>query len=129
MPLRIGAIALSMLCFVALTSFPGWQEENDGDTGSGIWVKPFPSRALLMLCLIGSALSMMFMLASALWQHVAAASAKSLIEAGSQGFSSAHVGAAAMALVWIGFMSSAVVTSYFAALLLYYRRLDRLTDE
>jgi hypothetical protein len=34
-----------------------------------------------------------------------------------------------MALVWIGFMSSAGVTVYFAALLLYYRRLDRLTDE
>lgn len=126
---RIGAIALSVLCFVALTSFPDWHEENNGDTGSEIWVKPFPSRSTLTLCLVGSALSMMFMLASALWQHVAAASTKSLIEAGSQGFAAAHVGAAAMALVWIGLMSSAVVTVYFAALLLYYRRLDRLTDE
>ena len=82
-----------------------------------------------MLCVVSSALSMMFMLASALWQHVAAASAKSLIEAGSQRFAVAHVGAAAMALVWLGFMFSAVVTLFFAALVLYYKRLDRLYDD
>jgi len=118
-----------MLCFVALTSFPGWHEENYGDTGSEVWVKSFPSRRLLMLCLVSSGLNMMFMLASALWQHVAAASAKSLIEAGSQGFAAAHVGGAAMALVWLGFTLNAVVTLYFAALISYYKWLDRMTDE
>ena len=66
-------------------------EEDDRDTGSEIWIKPFHSRALLILCLIISALSMMFMLASALWQHVAAALAKSLIEAGTQGFAAAQI--------------------------------------
>jgi hypothetical protein len=120
---------LSILCFVGLTSFPGWHEESDGRTGSEIWVKPFPSRGVLMLCLVGSGLSMMFMLASALWQHVAAASAKSLIEAGSQGFATAHIGGAAMALVWLGFMFSAVVTLYFIALAWYYKWLDKLSDD
>lgn len=120
---------MSILCFVALTSFPGWREETDERMGSEIEFKPFPSRGQLMLCVVSSALSMMFMLASALWQHVAAASARSLIEAGSQGFATAHVGDVAMALVWLGFMFSAVVMLYFVALAWYYKWLDRLYDE
>jgi hypothetical protein len=125
----IGAIALSILCFIALASFPSWREETDERTGSEIDIKPFPSGKILMLCVISSALTMMFMLASSLWQHVAAASAKSLIEAGSQGFAAAHVGGAAMALVWLGFMFSAVVTVYFVALAWYFNWLDRLYDD
>lgn len=116
---------MSILCFIALTLFPGWLEETDEE----IEIKPFPSRGQLMLCVVSSALSMMFMLASALWQHVAAASAKSLIEAGSQGFATAHVGGVAMALVWLGFMFSAVVTLYFVALAWYYKWLERMYGE
>lgn len=120
---------MSILCFIALTSFPNWREETNEQTGSEIDIKPFPSGRILMLCVVSSALSMMFMLASALWQHVAAASAKSLIEAGSQGFAAAHVGGAAMALVWLEFMFSAVVTLYFVALVWYIKWLDRLYDD
>jgi hypothetical protein len=72
---------------------------------------------------------MMFMLTSSLWQHVAAASAKSLIEAGSQRFAAAHIGGAAMALVWLGFTFSAVVTLYCVALVWHIKGLDRLYDD
>jgi hypothetical protein len=97
-------MALSTLCFVGLSTFPGWQEEDD------CRIKPFPGRSVVRLCTSASALAFTLMLAAALWQHIAAACAVSVIEAMSQGYVVGHVGIAAAALVWLSFVASAVAT-------------------
>ena len=125
---RIGAMCLSGIVFAGLATFPGWHEDIDERTGQAIDIKPFPSRPVMQVCLFLSALSSIFGLASALWQHVAAAAASSLASSITQNDLKGCVGSIAAALVWI---SSALLIIAFIGLLALYRSirmLDRLTD-
>lgn len=124
---RISAMALSILCFVALSTFPGWQEEVDAVTGSDVDIKPFPNRAVMRLCIAASALASALILIAALWQHVAAACAVAVIGAVTQGYVVGHVGTAAVALVWLTFVTTTVATVGLCICAASIRRSNRLT--
>lgn len=126
---RFGGIALCILAFLLLATFPGWHEEKDARTGSDIDIKPFPSRPVTLVCLFALGMAALFLLTSAIWQHVAAASAATAISSATQGCLSGHVGPAATALVWIAFIL--VFVSFVAIAVMVYsiKLLDRLTND
>nr|POE72060.1 hypothetical protein CFP56_11936 [Quercus suber] len=125
---RIGAAALTGLAFVLLATFPGWHVERDQFTGSDIEIKPFPSRPVTLVAFFTLALATLFVLASALWQHVASASAAALIESTSQGYLSGHVGPAAAALVWASLVLVLVACLGIFLMIQSIDLLDKLTD-
>ena len=127
--LIFGAIALSALAFMGLATFPGWHEEHNHETGSDINIKPFPSRPVSQGVLFLLCAASLFLGTSALWQHVAAASAASMIDSGSQGFLSGHVGPAAAGLVWLTLALVGVAAIAILVMVMSIRLLDRLTDE
>ncbi|KAK4557013.1 hypothetical protein LTR86_005994 [Recurvomyces mirabilis] len=127
--LLFGAIAFAVLCFVGLATFPGWHDEVDERTGSEIEVKPFPSRNVAKICLFASGLATLLALTAALWQHIAAAAAASMVEEATGNGVSGHVGAAAAALAWLGFGLSGLATIGIAVMIYSISVLDRMTDE
>ncbi|SMQ48935.1 unnamed protein product [Zymoseptoria tritici ST99CH_3D7] len=124
-----GAIALSALAFFGLSTFPGWHEERDTRTGSDIVVKPFPSRPVSRACLFLLAFASLFLMTSALWQHVAAATAASIISTSTQGYLSGSVGPAAAVLVWLALAFTAVAGIGILVMILSIHLLDGLTDD
>nr|POE51864.1 hypothetical protein CFP56_26071 [Quercus suber] len=127
--LLIGAMAFTGLAFILLATFPGWHEENDARTGEMVDVRPFPNRQVSIVAFFALAMATVFMLASALWQHVAAASAATLIASTSQGSLSGHVGAAASALAWASFVLVILSCIGILVMILSIRLLVELTDE
>jgi hypothetical protein len=124
-----GAIALSAIAWLGLATFPGWHEEHDARTGEDIDIKPFPSRSVSHMCLFMCCLATLFLLTSALWQHVAAATAASIISSSTQGYLSAHVGPAAATLIWLAWALLVLPGIGLLVLIWSIRLLDRLTDE
>jgi hypothetical protein len=104
----ITGLALLLLGFIGLTTMSGLYSEIDERTGSEREVKPFPSRDVLRLTAKVLDLGAFLLLVSAIWQHVAAASAASMISSVSQGQVTTHVGAWAVALVWVGFIVAVI---------------------
>lgn len=127
--LLLGAMALSTLTFLGLATFPGWHEEHDPKTGSDIHVKPFPNRRVSNACLFFLCLASLFMSTSALWQHVAAASAASMITSATQGYLTGHVGPAAAAMIWLASGLVVVSTIMLVVMILSIHLLDRLSDD
>ncbi|KAK3672444.1 hypothetical protein LTR78_007751 [Recurvomyces mirabilis] len=125
-----GAIALAVLCFVGLATFPVWHNEVDEGTGSEIDIKPFPSRPVARVCRFASGLATFLALTTALWQHIAAAAAAaSMVEEATGNGVSGHIGAAATALAWLGFGFSGLATIGIAVMIYSISVLNRLTDD
>ena len=93
-------MALTCLDFVALASFPGWTEARDETTGSDFDIKPYPSRAISEATAFALLMASLLILASCLWQHVAAALVVTTVSSMSQQRVVGHVGATAAVLVW-----------------------------
>ncbi|KAK5118783.1 hypothetical protein LTR85_007989 [Meristemomyces frigidus] len=127
--LLIGGIGLSLLAFLGLATFPRWHEEHDFATGSDIDVEPFPSRPVSHLCMFLLGMASLFFLTGAMWQHVAAASAASMVSTTTQGYLSGHIGPAAMALAWTSFLLVAIAFAGLTAMVLSIAILGRLTDD
>lgn len=79
-------------------------------------------------CIAASGLAMVFLLVSALWQHVAAAATLSVARSVTHDQLNGSVGAAATALVWLTFGLS--VLPFLGLLIMAWsiHILDRLTD-
>lgn len=122
-------MALTSLAFVLLATLPGWHQEHDAVTGSDLDIKPFPSRSVLQVILFALTFAALFLLASALWQHVAAASAATLIGSTSQGYLSGHVGSIAAILVWVPLVLVALAAMETYATIMSIHILDRLVDD
>lgn len=122
-------MALTGLAFAGLATFPGWHEERDARTGSDIDIKPFPSRPVSQAVMALLFIASIFLLVSALWQHVAAVSAATNISTLSQRRLIVKVGAAAVALVWLSLAMVLVVAQGMLVMILSIHLLDRLTDE
>lgn len=90
-----------------MASFPGWHTDV-GDAGSEIDVKPFPSRSVSHVTLAAMSLAAILVLVSALWQHVATATAASMGGGLAYGTVRGGVGAAAMVLGWGGLLLAVI---------------------
>jgi hypothetical protein len=91
-----------VLAFILISTFPGWEEEQDEITGSEIDVMPFPARSKVHFSLLLTFFASMFALIGTIWQHTSAVTAATLLEASTSGAIKGHVGAAATAFAWIG---------------------------
>ncbi|KAF3387323.1 hypothetical protein F1880_001416 [Penicillium rolfsii] len=92
-------VILTFICFLLLSTFPGWHNEVD-ETGSEREVKPFPSQHVVVACLFVSGIGFGFSLISILWQHINSSSTASMAETLTYGTVTGHVGGVAMALGW-----------------------------
>ena len=126
---RIAGLALLLLGFAGLATFPGWHEEVDERTGEELEIKPFPSRDISRAAAKVLDLGAFLLLVSAIWQHVAAASAASMISSATQGHVTTHVGAWAVALVWVGFVLSLIPAIGVETMITSFSLLDELTDD
>jgi hypothetical protein len=125
----IASVALLLLGFIGLATVPGWHTEIDERTGSEIDVKPFPSRDVIRPTAKVMDLGAFLLLVSAIWQHVAAASAASMISSAAQGQLTTHVGAGAVALVWVGFIMALIPAIGVEILITSISLLDELIDD
>ena len=125
---RFIVIVVAILCFVMLSTFPGWHEEVD-EAGSTVEVRPFPSRLVSQAAMVALAVGFAFGIISALWQHISTAAAASMAEKLSYGQINGHVGPAAMALGWIGVALIGVVALGLLVMILSINLIRRLTDD
>lgn len=121
------SIILSLACFLLLSTFPGWHEE-EGSDGSEREVKPFPSRPVSTVALFCITIAGIFSLVSALWQHLSAAATVSMVKAFGYGYVRGHVGTIAMVLGWGGITLIAVVTVGLLIMILSIRMLSQMVD-
>lgn len=105
--LFIIVILLCAATMIALSTFPGWHEEEDTE-GSLREIKPFPSRAVSTLALLSSLLATAVAYVAALWQHTSCAATGTLFESLRYGAVEVHIGAGAAALGWISVFVCAV---------------------
>ncbi|KZN86496.1 hypothetical protein EN45_050250 [Penicillium chrysogenum] len=82
-------VALMFICFLLLSTFPGWHEEV-GDDGDERQVKPFPSEAALLASLLAASASSGFGLITILWQHVNSSATATMAEILTYGAVSGH---------------------------------------
>ena len=115
--------------FFGLSTFPGWHEEHDPRTGSDIDIKPFPSRTTSLIVALELALGSLLWLTAGLWQHVAAAAIGTMLSSTAQGDIDSHVGAAAVALVWVCLALVSVSFVGIVVMIMSISMLYRLTDE
>lgn len=128
MKLRIIAVAVTFVCFLALATFPGWHEEVDED-GSEREVKPFPSRPVSQVALGLSALGFIFALISILWQHINSSATGTLSESLTYGAIESHVGTAAMILGWAAVVCLGVVALALLIMIMSISLLRELTED
>lgn len=122
-------MVLTSVTMAGLAAFPGWHEEIDGETGSVVDVKPFPSRQVSRICAACITLSTVFSLTAATWQHVAATSSASVSKyAFGRGWDT-EVGSIAAGLVWASFFLNAIVMLGLNVMMYSISVLNRLTDE
>lgn len=126
---RLIADILSLLATIGLFTFPGWQEEVDGETGDLIVMKPFPSRRITFILVVLTGFASGLAFAASLWQHTTASAIASLTETVSHGTVGASVGGAAVALVWFPFALSFTVFLGIFVMVISIAMLDRMTDE
>jgi hypothetical protein len=125
---RVGALALAVLGFLGLATFPGWHEEIDARTGDRIDIKAFPSSKVSLFVAIALGAASLLLMVSALWQHVAAASVVALMSSTAQGKDVvAHAGLASMALGWMSFALATLAFQGIVISTFYVGFLDRLT--
>lgn len=121
-------MALEGLAFIGFATFPGWHEEHDARTGEDIDIKPFPSWAVAKGVTLTTGMASLMTLVSALWQHVAAASAAMTIESLTQGKVVGHVGAAAVGLIWVSFALMILVFVGILVMILGIHRVNSLIE-
>ncbi|KAJ6177910.1 hypothetical protein N7519_008371 [Penicillium mononematosum] len=121
-------VALMFICFLLLSTFPGWHEEVDED-GSELHVKPFPSEAVTLACLLALGASSGFGFISILWQHVNSSATATMAEILTYGAVSGHVGGVAMALGWLSIGLVALVCVGLWVMRLSISLVRNLTDE
>lgn len=127
----IAAIALALIAFCLLLTFPGWHTETDDDDDncSEREVKPFPSRQVSEIALAASTFASMFALVSMMWQHTASVAAATTAQDLGYGTVKSEIGTAALALGWLGFALMVLTTISLLVMILSIRILDLLTDE
>ncbi|KAK3387744.1 Ca2+ regulator and membrane fusion protein Fig1-domain-containing protein [Podospora didyma] len=108
--LALTSAVLMLLLILAIATFPRWRTELDYNTEDGAsqepeerFVKPFPSRHVLIICLLVALLGALLSLVAAVWQHSSATSTATTIAFITRGEVRATIGAAATALVWLAF--------------------------
>jgi hypothetical protein len=121
-------VPLVFISILLLGTFPSWHTEDDGE-GSEREVKPFPSRPVSYIILALLTLSSLLIFVSVFWQHIAAASALSMVHSLSYETVKVSVGAVAMVLGW-----GSVALDIIAAIGIYVmvasiRVLSEMTDE
>ncbi|KAF7122253.1 hypothetical protein CNMCM5793_000210 [Aspergillus hiratsukae] len=122
------AVVLTFICFILLTTFPGWHEEVDQD-GEEREVKPFPSPKVSQAALGTSALGFIFGLVSILWQHINSSAAGTMSESLTYGAVEAHVGTAAMILGWAAVVCLGIVALALLVMIMSIRVLHMLTED
>ncbi|KAJ5788392.1 hypothetical protein N7457_003382 [Penicillium paradoxum] len=122
------AILACFICFIILSTFPGWHEEIDDD-GSEREVKPFPSRPLSHIVMYLSFLGAGFGFISVLWQHINSSSTVSMAETLTYGGVTGHVGALAMSLGWIAVGATGLVGIGLHVMILSIELIRVLTDD
>jgi hypothetical protein len=125
---RYIVVALIFICFVLLSTFPGWHEEVD-ENGSERDVKPFPSGPVLSTCFLAMGAGFGFGLISVLWQHINSSSTATMAETLTYGAVSGHVGGAAMALGWVSIGLSAAIFIGLLVMKLSISILTSLTED
>ncbi|OQE19313.1 hypothetical protein PENFLA_c019G03771 [Penicillium flavigenum] len=121
-------VALMFICFLLLSTFPGWHEEVD-ENNSEHQVKPFPSQAVVLACLLAASASAGFGLISILWQHVNSSATATMAGILTYGAVSGHVGGVAMALGWLSIGLVALVCVGLWVMKLSISLIRELTDE
>ncbi|KAJ5854957.1 hypothetical protein N7534_007500 [Penicillium rubens] len=121
-------VALMFICFLLLSTFPGWHEEV-GDDGDERQVKPFPSEAALLASLLAASASSGFGLITILWQHVNSSATATMAEILTYGAVSGHVGGVAMTLGWLSIGLIVLVCVGLWALKLSISLITSLTRE
>lgn len=125
--ISIAAIALNILAFGLVSTFPGWHIEVDDD-GLETEVKPFPSKVRSRGALALMMISTICVLISVLWQHIAAVAAAGSISTALGGAASNHVGATSMGLGWAGVGVTVIATLGIAIYVLAMQLFDRTID-
>ncbi|OCL04028.1 hypothetical protein AOQ84DRAFT_226534 [Glonium stellatum] len=127
--LILGSIVLSTITLALISTFPGYHEEEEAETGDFIEVKPFPSRPISQAAAASMAFSTLFALVAALWQHTAAASAASVLQYATLGNIKPSVGPTAVVLVWMPVAMAATVCVSILVMIFGITLLDRLVDD
>lgn len=127
----ICSVIAALLDFILLwlfTLFPGWQNETD-DNGSEREVKPFPSPIVLAAILAMGSITAALLLATAIWQQVAATAAGQTLGQMMSGQIQSHVGVAASVISWFAFVLAVIVVLMVLIMWINIRRLVRLISE
>ncbi|XPT03350.1 hypothetical protein M3J09_012444 [Ascochyta lentis] len=122
------AIVLAFLSILLLATFPGWHEESNGSTGSMVDVKPFPSRTVSRVALTFSSVATVLLLIAGLWQHVGSVGAAAMAGMANYGNVKTDIGAGAVAMAWIGFTLTTLVSVGLLVMILSIMALDRLAE-
>ncbi|KFA70939.1 hypothetical protein S40288_10228 [Stachybotrys chartarum IBT 40288] len=125
--LIILCIILGLAYIVLLSTFPGWHEE-EGSEGSERVVKPFPSRQVSVAALVCSSVGSFVLFVAVAWQHIAVASAATLLEGMRYGLVDVTVGIEAAVLAWLSVFLSCVCTIGLAVMVLSIRVLSQLVE-
>ncbi|KAI1379354.1 Ca2+ regulator and membrane fusion protein Fig1-domain-containing protein [Hypoxylon crocopeplum] len=127
-PLIFVAIIFAFISILLLATFPGWYTVEDSEGGSDTEIKPFPSRPVSRAALALSFLAALCSFVSVFWQHIASACASTLFQALTYNTIEVHVGAAAMACGWLGFVIICASTLGLYILVLSVKSLEMLTE-
>ena len=122
------AIFLACIAFLTTSTFPGWRQEPD-ERDSMHDVRPFPSLTAAQAALATASLATLLSLVSILWQHTASVASATTIQDMAYGRVESRVGAAAMALGWLGlaflFLPSTGLKSEIISIRLVYEMVDQ----
>ena len=120
---RIITMAFSFLAILLLSTFPGWRTESgENDSDSEQEVMPFPSKSKSYFAATLIAFGSMLLFVSVLWQHIASATAASMVSSLSYGTIEGKVGPAAIALGWTAVLLYFVAFAGIIAKLLIFSR-------
>lgn len=122
------ALVLAFLGILLLSTFPGWHQEHDENTGSMVDVKPFPSRPVSNVALAFSSVAATLLLIAGLWQHIGSVGAAAMADMANYGNVRTDIGAAAVSMAWAGFTLTAIAAMGLLTMILSLRALDRLTE-
>lgn len=126
--LIIATIALAFIAICLLATFPGWHTETD-DRGDELDVKPFPSKSVSQITLAATTLASLLALVSMMWQHAASVAAATTAQDLAYGAVNSKVGAATMALGWLGLAFLVISALGILVMVMSISLLDRVTDD
>ncbi|KAH6665313.1 Ca2+ regulator and membrane fusion protein Fig1-domain-containing protein [Plectosphaerella plurivora] len=121
------SVAFAFFAILLLATFPGWHKEEDSE-GSEREIKPFPSRAMLMVSLAIVVAASVLSLLSSFWQHLSSAAASTMTSVFSYGHVVGSIGPTAMALGWLSTFLLLTTTAGLLLMILSVRVLSALAD-